>query len=91
MSNLTSMVRWESDTRYCSATFGHDLLGDLVVTTTHGGKRNRIGGAKRYVMANLAEVEKLLQRLYKVRLRHDYELVANSSGIRLTPVTLRSY
>lgn len=77
------MLRWESGTRYCTAALEQDLLGDTIVLTTHGGRYNKLGGVRAYVVPDQAAGERKIRELHKVRRRHGYQLVANLSGIEL--------
>lgn len=66
-------VRWESATRYYEAILQQDLLGDWVLSTAHGGLRNRLGALKNRAFPSKKAAETGLLELDKLRLKRGYK------------------
>jgi len=49
-----------------------DLFGDNVVVTRRGSTYSRLGGCKTYFGADLAELNRVITQIVKVRTRHGY-------------------
>lgn len=61
------------DGRYYACTEPmRDLLGNLVLVTFHGNKRNRAGGIKTYVVGAAQSVAKIERAIVRTRLAHGY-------------------
>lgn len=65
-------VRWESVTRYYEAILQQDLLGDWVLSTAHGGLRNRLGALKHRAFPSKEDAVTGLRELDKRRLKRGY-------------------
>lgn len=66
-------IRWESATRYYEAILQQDLLGDWVLSTAHGGLRNRLGALRHQAFSSQAAAVKRLTELDKRRLKRGYK------------------
>ena len=49
-----------------------DLLGDHVIITRRGSRYSRLGGEKTYFGASLLDLDKVITRVAKARIRHGY-------------------
>ena len=61
------------DGRYYFIAEPHvDLLGDHVVVTCRGSRFSRLGGCKTFVGTDPIDLEQVIARIVKTRLRHGY-------------------
>lgn len=67
--------RWETASRYYCVRVYRDLLGDLVVAKSWGGRRNNLGGCKVEPVADYAGAREAVQALSKRRARRRYRAV----------------
>ncbi len=65
-------VRWETESMYCEACWGHDLLQEWVVMISRGGKRGRLGALQTIVVQSKEEGMKKLEALNKIIIRYGY-------------------
>ena len=61
---------------YLIADAQRDLLGDHVVVTRRGSKFSRRGGCKTYVGQDPIDLDKVIERVARTRIRHGYREVA---------------
>jgi hypothetical protein len=65
---------WLTSTRYVHAITYRDLLDDLVVEISHGGRESRLGGKRKDIVKDDDEAAKVLADLHKIRVPHGYLL-----------------
>ena len=69
--------RWESTTRYYCARLYTDLLGDVVLESSWGGRFNRLGGTATLPVDTLEEGRAVLDQLSKERMARRYTEIKN--------------
>jgi hypothetical protein len=79
MFDINKNYYWENalNGRYYIARFQKDLLGDTVIMAYWGTERTRLGGTKTWVVPQIENVQKMMERLHKIRCKHGYKEVKN--------------
>ena len=67
-------MRWISPLRYYSAEIITDLLGDLIIHIVHGGRFNQRYTVRNIPVTSMADANKKLAALHKIRIKHGYLL-----------------
>jgi len=73
------MLRWETPTRYYAATLYRDLLGDTIVATCHGGRRNNLGSMHVRLVRDEEEGRAALDAIGRRRAQRKYKLVISTN------------
>ncbi|MEW9900866.1 hypothetical protein ABWL39_19785 [Chitinivorax sp. PXF-14] len=76
---IVKHLRWMSETRYYTATLYYDLLGDLLLMRSYGGRASRLGQIRITSMQSEAEGRRKLAALDKLRRKHNYTLLTGNS------------
>lgn len=66
------MFSLETDTKYYNISIITDLFGDLLVVCDYGSKRTKFAHRKNIHVSSMAEANKIIDRLIKLRERHGY-------------------
>ena len=68
------MLRWESETRYYTATLNFDLFGQLCIVYAYGGLGSKLGRVRTIPCADIKEARVVLRQIFKRRKAHNYKL-----------------
>lgn len=69
--------RWETSTRYYEVVLHQDLLGDWVLSVSHGGRGSNLGALVHRAVGSLEAGMVALETIAKTRKRHGYLLQAS--------------
>ena len=72
------MIRLETKTKYYIIDLITDLLGDLVVVCFYGSLKSNLNHTKTYFVADKLKAMELIQKIVKVRYKHQYEIITDS-------------
>ena len=74
-------TRWETPTRYYTAEVRTDLLGDLILERSWGGRANNRGNSSTALMRDQGQVMREMRKLAALRARHGYTVVVATPAL----------
>tara|TARA_B110000977_G_scaffold196927_1_gene278323 strand:- start:31 stop:240 length:210 start_codon:yes stop_codon:yes gene_type:complete len=69
------MIHLETNTKYYHISIIRDLFDDLLVVCDYGSKITKFSYRKNIHVASMAEANKTIDRIVKIRIEHKYDIV----------------